>query len=463
MVIGEFRLPEALRSLLAQASDCLRLLCSRARSPMPKEERLSLLVLIVVVGFSLAVGYHYAMGYYLGKPWPANTFLFRPWYRFTDFTQVVRQSAGLDPFSVDMGGFAGSPFGQLVGYLFSVIKPSLRLPILFGSFFVAFTLVAKHYLYGLKSRLASNQALTVFVLVFLTYPVLFAADRANLDLLVLPCLFLFAITYARQKYETSTIFLGLAIALKPYAAVLVMVYIFDRRYRDTLLVLFNAVFLTVLSLALFEDGLFAETHKYFTALWQMVSDPSLGSDIVYTSDLYSLLTVVGAPIGDVLHWGSLVRLTDHPEMRQAYTIIAAIVSAYFAIHLWQKPRPLWKTLALLTILIVLLPVNSHDYRLIFLFVPMLMYLATNETTPNDLLIVVLWGLLLVPKDYYHFQSIKNIGMVINPLLLIGLLICIVPDAFSMKGVSSAFRFTYGRLQGLQSIGRIRKLANPRSS
>ena len=57
-------------------------------------------------------------------------------------------------------------------------------------------------------------------------------------------------------------------------------------------------------------------------------------------------------------------------------------------------------MAVLTILIILLPFNSHDYRLIYLFVPMLMYLAMNETTRNDLLIVVLWGLLLVPKNYY---------------------------------------------------------------
>jgi hypothetical protein len=428
---------------------------------MTKEDRISLLVLIIVVGFCIAVAYHYAMGTYFGRVWPANTFLYWPEDRFWDFTQVVRQSSTMDPFGIEGNGFAGAPFGQFVGYLFSVIRPaSLRLPIFLGSFFIGFTLMVKHCLCGLKSRLTSHQLLALFAIVFLTHPVLFAVDRANLDLLVLPCLFLFALTYAREQHKASTVFLGLAIALKPYAAVLIVVYIFDRRYRDALLVLLNVAFLTVLSLALFKDGLFAETHKYFSALWHMVSDPSLGSEIVYTSDLYSLLTVAGRPIGHVLHWESLMRVTDHPEIRQAYTVITVTISGYFAIHLWQKPKPLWKTLAVLTILIVLLPVNSHDYRLIFLFVPMLMYLAMNETTPNDLLIVVLWGLLLVPKNYYRLDTPQNIGMIINPLLLVGLLIVIIPEAFSRKGAASVFRFTYARLR---SIVQVHKLEKSRSS
>jgi hypothetical protein len=428
---------------------------------MPKEEKLSLLVLIIVVGFSIAVAYHYVMGHYFGALWPANTFLFRPWDRFYDFLLVVRQSAALDPFGEDIGGFAGAPFAQFVGYLFSVIRPaSLRLPIFFGSFFIVLILMVKHCLYGLKSKLTSNQLLAIFVIVFLTYPVLFAVDRANFDLLVLPLLFLFALTYVRQQYGASTVFLALAIALKPYTAIFIMVYIIDKRYRDTMLVVFNAALLSILSLSLFKDGLFVETQKYFHALSSLGNDLSPGSRLSYTSDLFGLLTVGTKFIGDTLNLGSPIDLTAHPNARLAYAILAVVVAIYFAIHLWEKPKPLWKTTAVLTILIILLPFNSHDYRLIYLFVPMLMYLAAGETTGNDLLIVVLWGLLLVPKDYYHFGSLQNISMVINPLLLIGLLTCMIPGAFSIKGAASTLRFVYGKLQ---SIGHIRQLENPRSS
>lgn len=426
---------------------------------MLKEERISLLVLIIVVGFSIAVVYHYVMGYYFGKAWPANTFLHTPQARFWDFKLVVRQSAALDPFAEDIGGFAGSPFAQFVGYLFSLIHPAfLRLFIFFGSFLAVSILMVKHHLYDLKSKPTSYQLLAVFVIVFLTYPVLFAVDRANFDLLIVPCLFLFAFTYERQKYKASTVFLALAVALKPYAAIFTVVYFLNKRFKDGLLVAFNAIFLTILSLSLFKDGLFVETQKYFHALFNTVNYLSVGNQQAFTSDLYGLLTVGIKFVGDRL--GTSIYLPEHPNARLAYAIIAIIVLIYFVIRLWEKPEPLWKVLAVLTILLVLLPYNSADYRLTYLFVPMLMYLATNEETRNDLLIVVLWGLLLVPKNYYRLESPQNIGMVINPLLLLGLLFCIVPDAFSIKGIASASRFVYRKLQ---SIGPIRKLENPRSS
>jgi hypothetical protein len=440
LVLGHSRLSEALRSRLAQASDGLRLLRSGGK-PMLKEEKISLLVLIIVVGFSIAVIYHYVMGYYLGKPWPANAFLHIPQSRFFDFGQVVRQSAALDPFGEDIGGFVGAPFGQFVGYLFSLMRPALlRLPIFFGSFFVVLILMVKHHLYGLKSRPTSYQLLAIFAIVFLTYPVLFAVDRANFDMLVVPCLFLFAFAYERQKYKASTVFLALAITLKPFAAIFTIVYVLDRKFKDGLLVIFNAVFLTVLSLSLFKDGLFVETQKYYQALFNNVDYLSAGNLQAFTSDLYALLTVGMKFVGD--SFGTTMYLPAHPVARIVYAAITIIVLIYFVIYLWQEPRPLWKVLAVLTISIILLPFNSFDYRLTYLFVPMLMYMAVNEETRNDLLIVILWGLLLVPKNYYTISGEQNIGVVINPLILIGLLICIIPGAFSVGGIKSTLRFVY---------------------
>jgi hypothetical protein len=82
-------------------------------------------------------------------------------------------------------------------------------------------------------------------------------------------------------------------------------------------------------------------------------------------------------------------------------------------------------MAVLTILLILLPFNSGDYRLTYLFVPLLMYLAVKDETRNDLLIVILWGLLLVPKNYYTISGEQNIAMVINPLIMVGLLMLLV--------------------------------------
>jgi hypothetical protein len=124
---------------------------------------------------------------------------------------------------------------------------------------------------------------------------------------------------------------------------------------------------------------------------------------------------------------------------------------YFAIYLWKKHLPLWQVLAVLTILLILLPFNSADYHLTYLFVPMLMYLGLEEPARHEAVIVILWSLLLIPKNYYIIQSFQNIGVVINPLLLVGLLVSIIPGAFTPKGMTSIFRSTDTRTPAKEPI------------
>jgi hypothetical protein len=260
--------------------------------PSREDKKIDRFVLIIVVGFAAAVAYHYVEGYYFGRPWPANTFLHIPDAHFWDFILVVRQSAALDPFTNDIGGFAGAPFGQFIGYLFSIIQTAwVQLCLFFGSFFIVFVLTAKQYLYGIKLKLTSRRLLALFVITFLTYPVLFAVDRGNFDLPACALLLLFGLTYTSQKYKTSTVFLGLAIAIKPLVAILGLVYIFDKRYKDALLVIFNVVILTALSLSLFKGGPFLETRKYLDALSFTTGYLSAGNQQAFSSDLYGLLTV----------------------------------------------------------------------------------------------------------------------------------------------------------------------------
>ena len=443
---------------MAKASDWLRFSGSKGE-PTAREEKITLLVFIIVVGFSAATVYHYIMGHYLGKPWPLNSFLYLPQSRFFDFTLVVRQSATLDPFVKDIGGFAGAPFPQLVGYLFSLVHPViLRFVVFFGSFLVVLILMVKHYLYGLKSRLTLQQMLPISAIVFLTYPVLFAVDRGNFDLIVCALLLLFAFLYMRQQYKASAVFLSLAIATKPYAAILVMIFVFNKKYREALLALCGAVLLSVFSLSLFKDGLFVEACKYLKALSGMASYLSAGGQQSYTSDLFGSLTALVRFVGDALNIdrsGTTMYLPAHPVASICYAVLAVTVSLYFMIYLWNRAQPSWKIMAVLTILLILLPYNSGDYRLTYLFAPMLMYMSVAERTRRDVWIVVLWGLLLVPKNYYllhlapshyySFEVYQTVGMVINPLLLIAMLVCILPGAFSPNGVASTLHFAYTRL------------------
>lgn len=390
---------------------------------MDKKHKISLLILIIVMGFSISVFYHYAQGFYLGKPYPQNSFLFIPGDKFNDFYNPIRISADLNPFIMDkivyLGGLA--PFGYYVAYLFSLIKPwELSWWMFLLVFFIIFILMVKHYLYGLRSKPSTYQLLVIFVLVFLTYPVLFAVDRSNFDLLICAFLFLFAFAYKNKNFKISTVFLALAIAIKPFACVFTIVYLLNKQFKATALLIFNVIFLTVFSLSIFKDGLLVEIQKYITTSMIVNKQILYGLISRFSSDLYNFTIIMVRSISKL--FGSEINLMGNSTFIIWYTVAAIIVFICFTIYLWRRPQPLWKGLAILTILLILLPYTSGDYRLTYLFVPLLMYIASNNKSRLDMPIIILWGLLLIPKNYYTISGDQNIGMVINPLLLIGLLI-----------------------------------------
>jgi hypothetical protein len=407
-------------------------------NPLSKSQKLSLLILIIVVGFSVAVLYHYVQGAYLGQTYPKNTFLFRPWDRFNDFYNPLRNSSDLDPYRPDKASYgAGNPFFHLVAYLFSLIRPrELSWLIFLSSFFISFMLIVKHYLYGLKSKTTYHQLLAIFVLAFLTYPVIFAVDRSNFDLIICISIFLFALAYERQRFKTSTVFLAAAISMKPVSCVYAVIYMINRKFKEAFLLAFNVILMNVISISLFKDGPFVETKKFIESQIHQVDEQASSTLSMFRSDLYNFLVTVVRSISRL--FGAGIDLRGNSAFLLAYTVAAVVVFAFFVVYLWKRPQPWWRVMTVLTILLIILPYNSGDYRLTYLLVPLLMYMALKEETRNDLLIVVLWGLLLVPKNYYTISGEQNIGMVINPLILVGLLIlvvcnCTTKTAFDNEG------------------------------
>ena len=55
---------------------------------MTREQKINWACIILLAGFVSGVVYHYVQGAYLGRPYPDNTFLFRPADRGSDFLQA---------------------------------------------------------------------------------------------------------------------------------------------------------------------------------------------------------------------------------------------------------------------------------------------------------------------------------------------------------------------------------------
>jgi hypothetical protein len=97
----------------------------------------------------------------------------------------------------------------------------------------------------------------------------------------------------------------------------------------------------------------------------------------------------------------------------------------------------WKKVSILIFAMILLPHISADYRLIYIFMPLFLFINSAERDKYDMFYVIAFGLLLIPKDYYIFSkaisdsgfSDISIAVVLNILIIIAMMAVIIIDGF----------------------------------
>lgn len=377
------------------------------------QQKIAMLAVIIAVGFFGAVCFHYVQGVYKGLNYPHNTFLFEPWDRFNDFFNPLKGSSDRDPYNPDRIDFIGGylPFGYCVSFLFSLIRPWQLSCGIFITFFVVFLwqLIRKS-LYG-RQKLQPSEIINLFILTAMTYPVLFILDRTNFDIVIFIFIALFAWFYKKGEKTLATLLLAIPIAMKGYPLVLLTVPLLDKRFKNIAITGGLVVFLEVISLAIFKDGLVVEFSKMMTSFGTAFSIAfESGSLIRFNSSLYTFLLFL---------WPSLA---ETAWFSKVYFITAILLFGAVTWTMFKQKLPLWKNLFLVTIIMILFPQSSGDYRLVMLIPPLLMFLTAEEHSKWDALIVFLSGLVLIPKAYYVFYTDVNLGIVLNPLLLCALLV-----------------------------------------
>jgi hypothetical protein len=361
---------------------------------MDKATKLSLLSLLVVAGFAVGVGYHYVQGVYLGQPYPRNTFLYDPAVHGSDFADVMRDGHTLNPYIEHSS--AQYPFLALVGFVFSLLpgSPYALLLAIVSGLFLAFSAAS------LWLDSWHTSAIHVFVIAFLSYPFLFAIDRGNFELLVFVLLLAFLFFFARKQHAWSALCLGLAIALKLYPVVLLALYFPAKNFRAMLVGLASAVAATLASLLCFKGGFLANA-AYLLQARNLQSNyvfhefTSLSSNMVQRGvSLLTLLKLTSIEAG-------LLRGVGDNVFLSWYLAISALVGVFVVIHAVFVEKELWRRVALLVLAMLLLPHISADYKLLLIYLPLYLFVNSDTRSRLDVVFVVLFGLLLIPKDYYY--------------------------------------------------------------
>jgi hypothetical protein len=384
------------------------------------ERKLHILAGIILGGFILAHLYHHYIPPIFGWGYPANTYFFMTQDMFNDWVNLARKSGAGNPYLIkpEFAPFVYFPFAYFLFLPFSFLPPRIYLP----GFVVGNVLIAVFLARWVAIRTGLAQSWTatacLLIITLLNYPFQFALDRGNLDLWIGFLCLAFAILFWNRQYWPSVPFLAAAVAIKGYPAVFLLLYILERQYRPALGTMLLALFLNLLAVLVLPGGFSDTWQGFLTNLAVYKKDYIVGAGSMhFSSDLFSLIKILvhlgkaGWSIEKILPWYSLAMFG------------LLLLSAFYALF---AETPKWKKILFLTLAGLLFPHITNDYKLNLLLIPAIAMVIDPHRSANDDRILVILGLVLIPKAYGRLINDASLSCLLNPLLLfslVGILLC----------------------------------------
>lgn len=418
---------------------------------MKRDTKIKLLSAIIIIGFSVAVFYHYILGSYLGNGEPLNSFLFPARDRFNDFFNMVQSVKGLDPYNYEIKPnsniyFAYPPFGEIFFYPFTLIGNKFLALFIYFAIFLAVWMIFVNKNFSQSNRV--DNAICIFSISFLTYPFLFAVDRANLELytFLLLCGFIFFYNASKNHILLlSLLSLSLAIAMKAFPAIFLILLVKQKRWKEILMVIAGAILITFFSLLCFQGSILENIYAMKRNQDNLSQAYIIGSSgWAYGGNLFGLLKVIIAFLVKITNLG--VDFIDKKQLfmnwvsmaTKLYSLLSFTLLLLTSIYIIAKEKKMWKMAALLVIAINFLIPLSGDYRLLSIFIPLAFFVNEEKPSKYDLIYVILFGLLLIPKNYFIIPQMTaqglSISVILSPLLMLILGCLIIKEGYNKENV-----------------------------
>lgn len=377
-----------------------------------KRKRINYIALIISIGFAASSLFHSFQGFILHRGYPYNTFLFRPEARFSDFFQIIRQSREISYL----------PFVNILIYLFEFLGAQTSFFIFAASSIILLFLINR------------RELLYSLIFTFLTYPVLFALDRGNIEILVFFLLYFFLDFFRRGKNLLSALFLAGAISIKLFPAVFLILFLAERKFREIFYTLGLVLVFNLAALLTFKEGIISRLQV------QMENIRNYGH-VYQLGDL-------GLPFGHSL-WGlfkeSIYNLKGYSQsgelIRQSYNVypfVALLLFLFVTLYIIFIEKEFWKKVLLIVISMNLLPYVSPDYKLLYFFIPLYLFINSRKKDRYDMIYIVLFALLLIPKSYLQGKTTDiSISVILNPLIMMVLAGLVIISGIRQKKLSPA--------------------------
>jgi len=351
---------------------------------------------------------------------PRNSWFFSNLARFSDFTEVTGQMRSLDPYLHQLGSYP--PFG------YWLVAPFSWWPEYAGLFtFLALCLGLMIWWFwsALTVGLETIARIGVVVVAVLSYPVLFAFDRGNVDIAVFLITAVAIGAYQRKRHGVSAALLGVAMAAKGVPGLFLLVFACRGQRRFLVAGLATAGVVSAIALLAFHgdpisnlsgfrDGLSASK-----TIWRDAPQSSTG----YNTSLGGFLQAVGWAVN-----GEGAARDVRIALEPFTPLLTAVAVAVLGLYVVRRERALWRILTLAAVGMLLMFDVTYDYRLLFVFVPLAVFLQTARVQRSTLQIAVIFGLLLAPRTFFYIgTSAVGSGVLLGAPLLASLAALTVVD------------------------------------
>ena len=413
---------------------------------MTPKDKIVLISKIVFLGFAAAALYWGFNRFLLGEQYPYGSFLFDSADQFMDFYNPrAALMHGFAPYADPLYLMPHFPFAMLLEYLPAFVPADLAFSLSICGFCFFFFFSAFIYLNDAVDSSALYKALPVMLL--LSYPFLFLVDRGNFEAVVYVLIALFVYWhYVKPRPWLACFSISAAIAMKLFPAIFLLSYLKEKDYKSVGRTICLAALLTLGALALAKGGVFenltlmkAAQAKYFN-LYALGAgaDGGTGCGLAFGHSLFGVLRLAA------------LRLAPHnymPAMNvilPAYNIFVALYAVCISAYVVFIEKTVWKITALLVFTFNLLPYVSTDYKLIHLFIPLLLFIKA-PSGKNSGFYCVLFALLLIPKAYFKFAGILgdsfksdvSVSVLITPAVLLLGTAAIIREGFKARTAPAA--------------------------
>lgn len=434
---------------------------------LDKEKKVKIIANGIFLGFVLSIFCQFVFySLILGFSDPWNTPLIPYSNIFTDYIEIVGKISAFNPYFSD-GGSNYFPFAYYVFAVFSFFPLILGIVLYLGLFTVLFFAINKYELgsAGLrisgisqkyKNKLTDTSKLSFFrifnyffetnfnliVFTFLSFPVLFLFERGNCENYLFIFLWLFIYFYRENKFQLSALFLSLAICMKLYPAVFIVLFIKQKKYKEIVLVAIYSVLITFTCLLFFKGG-FNNNLQYIYSGFSNLKSLGYFVNNNYVQEGVSFYTFI-KPILIYFNGFSVINLESY-GFKIFYYLICLTVAAFTSLYILLIEKELWKNVFLLTALMLLLPFMSCPYKLIHLYLSLFLF-VNSKPDKTDFFYSVIFVMLLIPASYWYMMGIItdggqgiSISVFITPILIIIMMVKIFKDGIieniSNQGIS----------------------------